>query len=374
MPTHGIGSNPNVPSHKEETTHSYMPNSDIAPLDRIDIQEGVDKSHKKLLQEMQKKQAEKKHYTDTLVSFDAKSQPKIDASPLSNANQALGRFESLNKPTLEAPKQTLEALASNDGAEKGFLDNFFDWFIKPIKEFFTGPAQEEIFIPQLSESIQSRLSEYYAEFAEELEQMKEIYKETDEEVQTAQQRANAQRLRWINCVKAQLKAQEEHMEHLLVFVGDKQEAIQGRQKEHTKVSNHMQEKEARLKPLEWINKGASSAQLSAAGLSAAMLFASFCFPGVAALSAIQAGIGIFGAAATAVEGGSKWVESDVKHELDTLMGSITKWREEDETDTKEIELAMKELEQAFESVQKQWEQLSHIAQMQRRLTATIFRS
>lgn len=376
MPIKNVGITPKTPSLDEKVTHSYMPNSDIAPLDRVDLHKSIQESDQKLLKELQKKEADKKYYKDTLVSFDEKSEPKIDATPLKNVKKTIDYFESLNKPTLALPKNSLPLSAgtptANAPKEKNTLDNFYDWFIKPIKDFFYYTEEnKDAAVPMLSESAKNKLSDYYQELEEELEQIKEVYKENNDEIQTKAQREQSQRLRWINCIKAQLKSQDEQMERIIDVVSFKQEAIQHRQKHRTKVAIDMDGKERATKPLDWINKGASVAQLTAASLSAALLVASFCIPGVGVATGIQSAIGAIGGIASIAEGGSRWLKADARHELDQMVGQLTKWRQEDDLETKEIEEAMKELTSCLESVQSHWEELSHIAKMQNNLTKSM---
>lgn len=373
MPINGRESNPTPFFYEELGVQSYMPNSDIAPLSRVDLHETIQKSDKKLLKDMQIKEAKKKYYKDTLVSFDPKSLPKIHASPLQSVKGNTGYFENLNKPILAAPQRALTTLASkNNSDEKSALDNFYDWFIKPVKNFLLGSDEEEVFAPILSESVLSRLSDYCAELEEQLDQMKENEKEGDEEIQTTRQREQAQRARWIKCVKDQLEAQDNRMKHIIEFVTHKQETIQSRQKESTGFSQRLHDKEQHLKPLKWFEAAASATKHTTAGLSGALLAASLFVPEVVApLAALQATIGAIGGIAGVAQGGSNWVTADMRHELDKIIGELTLRRQKDDSDTDEIKDAMKELEAALKSIQEHWGELSHITEMQRHLTRSM---
>jgi len=407
MPTTGP-----IDSYDDVVTHSNFSNLDIAPLDRKDLQQGIQQTDKKLIGEIQKKEAEKKYYKDHQVSFDSKSSPKIDTGALPSVPATIEFFEGLNKPQLPQPKlsplpqpkkevtrapmsmqktePTSTALVKSSEAEMAVAEpteavafaaqakNFFagwfdwinfDWLTNPINYLLTGKesAEEDLSkLASLTPCCPEKLAEYIAQLARLCEEMRESSKADDEKKSEEKGEAIYQVALWIKLIMKQILYQEQRLKEISEFVSFKQDRVQEAQKKHARISESMHDNEKRQKTLAWINKGTTAAQWTAGILSAGLLVASFATPAgaITAFAAFTGAVGVFGGLASVVDGATRCSRANLDYDLDVMNAQMGEWSHQDDANNQEIEELMKDLTAALKTIQNHWAQLEQIERSQ----------
>lgn len=353
-------------------THSYTPNTDIAPFEREDLQKGIKQGDKKLLQDLQKKEAQKKYYSDTLVSFGPETSAVIDTNALPSVKKSIEYYESLKRPKLPEPKLS-------EADSKVPTGNLFERFINSLKSFFSRKGasskerQEIEEIVSLSSGALEKIAEIFAKMeAKDLERMnarREGIEEDEREDQEKKMRSKEDDIYesalWIKLLAAQIQYQEEKLKSLAERVDFKQEQATDSRKEYAAISDKMEEKERKMKPAAWIKAGATAAQVLAGGVSTVLLIASLAVPGgaFAAPVALKVALGAISGISGIAKGATQIYQADIEHDLNVMMGKLKEWRHEDEQKSRVIEEMMKSLSEAMKTIQSHWDEIGQLAKM-----------